>query len=208
MEQSGRLGERQPVGTVIPYLDHDYRKPSALTLVLTNESSEKATTQISRHDLLSGTICQSVVNNTIHQADYRVLAPNKDACSWPHLKRIATCRRPTPPRTGAPSSATWTHVDRRIRRYVSAKRKLIALLEEEKQAVVNRAVTRGLDPNVRLKPSGVEWLGDVPGHWDIEGVWGHFSCRLIVGQQLVPTRSCHVAMPRLLDRREYYALST
>ena len=45
--------------------------------------------------------------------------------------------------------------------------KLIALLEEEKQAVVNRAVTRGLDPNVRLKPSGVEWLGDVPEHWEV-----------------------------------------
>ena len=58
------------------------------------------------------------------------------------------------------------HVDRRIRRYVSAKRKLIALLEEEKQAVVNQAVTRGLDSNVRLKPSGVEWLGDVPEHWE------------------------------------------
>ena len=59
------------------------------------------------------------------------------------------------------------YVDRRIRRYVSAKRKLIALLEEEKQAVVNQAVTRGLDPNVRLKPSGVEWLGDVPAHWEM-----------------------------------------
>ena len=59
------------------------------------------------------------------------------------------------------------YVDRRIRRYLTAKRKLIALLEEEKQAVVNRAVTRGLDPNVYLKPSGVEWLGDVPKHWDV-----------------------------------------
>ena len=59
------------------------------------------------------------------------------------------------------------YVDRRIRRYVAAKRKLIALLEEEKQAVVSRAVTRGLDPNVRLKPSGVEWLGEVPEHWDV-----------------------------------------
>ncbi len=58
------------------------------------------------------------------------------------------------------------YVDRRIRRYVAAKRKLITLLEEEKQAVVNHAVTRGLDPNVRLKPSGVEWLGDVPEHWE------------------------------------------
>ena len=57
------------------------------------------------------------------------------------------------------------HVDRRIRRYVASKRKLVALLEEERQAVVSRAATRGLDPNVRMKPSGVEWLGDVPEHW-------------------------------------------
>ncbi len=59
------------------------------------------------------------------------------------------------------------YVDRRIRRYVAAKRKLTALLEEERQAVVNRAVTRGLDPDVSLKPSGVEWLGEVPEHWEV-----------------------------------------
>ena len=59
------------------------------------------------------------------------------------------------------------HADRRIRRYVDAKRKLVDLLEEEKQAVINRAVTRGLDPDVRLKPSGVEWLGDMPAHWEM-----------------------------------------
>ena len=59
------------------------------------------------------------------------------------------------------------YVDRRIRRYVAAKRELIALLKEERQAVINRAVSRGLDPNVRLKPSGVEWLGDVPEHWEV-----------------------------------------
>ena len=59
------------------------------------------------------------------------------------------------------------HVDDRIRRYVGAKERLIALLEEERQAVIHRAVTRGLDPNVRLKPSGVEWLGDVPEHWEV-----------------------------------------
>ena len=58
------------------------------------------------------------------------------------------------------------HVDRRISSYIRAKQRLIELLEEEKQAIINRAVTRGLDPNVRLKPSGVEWLGDVPEHWE------------------------------------------
>ncbi len=57
------------------------------------------------------------------------------------------------------------HADRRIRRYIRAKQKLIKLLEEQKQILIHRAVTRGLAPNVRLKPSGVEWLGEVPAHW-------------------------------------------
>ena len=59
------------------------------------------------------------------------------------------------------------HIDCRIRRYIDAKQKLIALLEEQRRAVVHRAVTRGLDPNVRLKPSGMDWLGDVPAHWQV-----------------------------------------
>ncbi len=59
------------------------------------------------------------------------------------------------------------HADRRIRRYIRSRQKLIKLLEEQKQAIIHRAVTRGLDPNVRLKPSGVEWLGDVPEHWEV-----------------------------------------
>ena len=59
------------------------------------------------------------------------------------------------------------HADHKIRRYIRAKQKLIKLLEEQKQASIYRAVTRGLDPDVRLKPSGVEWLGDVPEHWDV-----------------------------------------
>lgn len=59
------------------------------------------------------------------------------------------------------------HVDRRIRRYIRAKQKLIKLLEEQKQAIIHQAVTRGLDPNVRMKPSGVEWLGEVPEHWEV-----------------------------------------
>ncbi|MAE76451.1 MAG: hypothetical protein CMJ85_06260 [Planctomycetes bacterium] len=59
------------------------------------------------------------------------------------------------------------HVGRRVRRLVRAKRKLIALLTEQKQAIIHRAVTRGLDPDVPLKDSGVEWLGMVPEHWEV-----------------------------------------
>ena len=58
------------------------------------------------------------------------------------------------------------HADQRIRCYIRAKQKLIKLLEEQKQAIIHRAVTHGLDPNVRLKPSDMEWLGDVPAHWE------------------------------------------
>lgn len=59
------------------------------------------------------------------------------------------------------------HADRKIRRYIRAKQKLIKLLEEQKQVIIHHAVTRGLDPNVRLKPSGVEWLGEIPEHWEV-----------------------------------------
>jgi type I restriction enzyme S subunit len=70
------------------------------------------------------------------------------------------------------------HVDRRVARYIQGKRRLAALLEEEKHATVYLAVTRGLDTNVRLKPSGVEWLGDVPEHWAVRKLR---HCGMIVG---------------------------
>ena len=63
------------------------------------------------------------------------------------------------------------HADRRIRRYIRAKQKLIALLEEQKQALIHQAVTGQTDvrtgrPYPAYKPSGLEWLGDVPAHWE------------------------------------------
>ena len=95
------------------------------------------------------------------------------------------------------------HMDRRIRRYVSAKRKLVALLEEEKQAVINQAVTRGLDPNVRLKPSGVEWLGDVPEHWEITRVKSEF---LSLNRRRVPLSAVERGM-MTVRRYDYYGAS-
>jgi type I restriction enzyme S subunit len=57
--------------------------------------------------------------------------------------------------------------DRLVRHYIADKRKLIKCLNEQKQVIVQHTVTRGLDPNVRFKPSGLGWLGDVPEHWEI-----------------------------------------
>ncbi len=56
----------------------------------------------------------------------------------------------------------------RLERAIRAKRKVIALLHEQKQAIIHRAVTSGLDPTVHLKPSGIPWLGDIPEHWEVQ----------------------------------------
>ena len=72
-----------------------------------------------------------------------------------------------PPNEQAAIVRFLDHADEQIRRYIDSKERLITLLEEERQALVHQAVTRGLDPSVRLKPSGVEWLGDVPEHWEM-----------------------------------------
>ena len=87
------------------------------------------------------------------------------------------------------------HADRRIQRYIGAKQRLIGLLEEQKQAVIHRAVTRGLDPGVRLKPSGVEWLGDVPEHWEVR--------RLKTILQPIDRRSVTGSETLLSLRRDY-----
>lgn len=54
-----------------------------------------------------------------------------------------------------------------INKFIRNKQRLINLLKEQKQNIINQAVTRGLDPGIKLKPSGVEWIGDIPEHWGI-----------------------------------------
>ena len=70
-----------------------------------------------------------------------------------------------PPEEQAAIVRYLDHADELISRYISAKERLIALLEEQRQAIIHQAVTRGLDPKVNLKPSGAHWLGNVPEHW-------------------------------------------
>ena len=82
------------------------------------------------------------------------------------------------------------HADRRIRRYIRAKEKLIALLEEQTQAMVHEAVTGRIDvrtgrPYPAYKDSRVEWLGKVPDHWTVRRIGG-FST---VGNGSTPSRS-------------------
>ena len=83
-------------------------------------------------------------------------------------EKFGALKVPIPPVTEQTAIVRYLgHVDECINRYIHAKERVINLLKEQRQAVIQRAVTRGLDPNVRLKPSGVEWLGEVPAHWEV-----------------------------------------
>ncbi len=56
----------------------------------------------------------------------------------------------------------------RIDKLIANKQRLIELLKEERTAIINQAVTKGINPNVKLKPSGLDWLGDIPEHWEVK----------------------------------------
>lgn len=55
----------------------------------------------------------------------------------------------------------------KINKLIRAKKKQIALLQEQKQAIINQAVTKGLNPNAEMKDSGIDWLGQIPAHWGV-----------------------------------------
>ena len=93
-------------------------------------------------------------------------------------RQLKYLRFPVPPTAEQAAIVQFLdHADEQIQHYIAAKERLIALLEEQRRALVHQAVTKGLDPNVRLKDSGVEWLGEVPEHWEIRRSKALFSLR-------------------------------
>ena len=71
----------------------------------------------------------------------------------------------------------------KIDNLISIQQKRIALLQELKQSVITHAVTKGLNPNVEMKQSGVEWIGDVPKHWEVCKL-KHYS-QVVLGKMLM-----------------------
>ena len=61
---------------------------------------------------------------------------------------------------------------------IAKKQRQIELLDEQKAILINRAVTRGLNPNAKLKPSGIEWIGDIPEHWITAPLYSRCDVRL------------------------------
>ncbi|CAG0972076.1 Type-1 restriction enzyme EcoKI specificity protein [Phycisphaerales bacterium] len=93
---------------------------------------------------------------------------------------------PLPPVPEQRAIAAW--LDDRTRRIddlVAAKQRLIGLLAEQRTTVINHAVTKGLDPAAPMKPSGIDWLGDVPGHWEVKRLKfiSHLQTGLTLGKK-------------------------
>ncbi len=85
----------------------------------------------------------------------------------------------------------------KIDRVIAQKEKLIALLKERKQIIIQNAVTKGLDPNAKLKDSGVEWIGEIPEHWEVKKLFG--VCHFVRGNS-------SFSKDELLSNGEYVAL--
>ena len=91
-------------------------------------------------------------------------------------EELARSSLPLPPLSEQHAIARFLdHTNRNIRCYIDAKQRLLDLLEEQRRAVVQQAVTRGLDPGVSLKDSGVGWLGQVPLHWSVIALRHRYS---------------------------------
>jgi type I restriction enzyme S subunit len=103
---------------------------------------------------------------------------------WPDLRRAIVII--PPPDEQAAIVRFLDHANQKIDRFIRAKRKLIALLNEQKQAIIHRAVTRGLNPNAPLKRSGIPWLDDIPEQWDVRRNGRLFKERIENGKTGLP----------------------
>ena len=84
-------------------------------------------------------------------------------------------------------AATLNRETTRIDALIAKKTRFIELLKEKRQALITHAVTKGLNPNVKMRDSGVEWIGEVPEHWLIRSIKGIVSTPITDGPHETPT---------------------
>lgn len=93
----------------------------------------------------------------------RGIVKDRNRLHWNDFKQMLSPCPPPGEQAAIVRFLDWANG--RLERAIRAKRKVIALLNEQKQAIVHHAVTRGLEPSVSLKPSGIPWVGEIPQHW-------------------------------------------
>ncbi|MCG3127350.1 MAG: hypothetical protein CHACPFDD_02209 [Phycisphaerae bacterium] len=95
----------------------------------------------------------------------RGIVKDRNRLYWEDFKRMPAC---VPPPEEQRQIANFLDGHGRVvQQFIRNRRRLIDALTEQKQKIIDRLVTRGIRSNVRLKPSGIDWLGDVPAHWDV-----------------------------------------
>ena len=146
-------------GKLRPYLAkvaHPDFEGTATSEVLVMRPLEKCSQSYLAYCLLNAPYIRWIDTLTYGAKMPRV-SPDEVACSF----------IPLPPLTEQRTIATFLDQETaRIDALVAKKERLIELLQEKRTALITRAVTRGLDPNTPVKDSGVEWLGEIPVHWE------------------------------------------
>lgn len=120
-----------------------------------------------RRDEVSGVWISWVFNSDF---GFHSLMSIKTGALHPHLNcgNVKYLKIPVPPVDEQKAISSFLDVETsKIDGLVSEQRRLIELLKEKRQAVISHAVTKGLNPNAPMKPSGIQWLGDVPQHWTV-----------------------------------------
>lgn len=172
LEKSGG-GENQPVGAVVLY---DHTTPAVCSNFVAR------VTLAERHDPRFLTY--------LHAALYALRVNTRHIKQSTGIQNLDSASYLSES-TGLPSEpeqrAIAALLDRetaRIDALVGKKQRLIALLQEQRTAIISRAVTRGLDPTVPMKDSGVDWLGEIPTHWEVKPLkrvfWNLDSMRIPV----------------------------
>ena len=108
-----------------------------------------------------------VLNELLIQA----IEAHSEGLSYPAINASALVKLKSvipPPEEQASIAATLDRETARIDALIEKKTRFIELLKEKRQALITHAVTKGLDPNVKMKDSGVEWIGQVPEHWEVK----------------------------------------
>ncbi|CAA9198269.1 hypothetical protein FLA105534_02045 [Flavobacterium bizetiae] len=102
----------------------------------------------------------------------------KTSVSNLHLEKIKELRLTLPSINEQLNISNYLdHKTAQIDTLIAKKEQFISLLQEERTVVINQAVTKGLDPKVKMKDSGIEWLGEIPEHWELKKL--KYLCQII-----------------------------
>lgn len=119
---------------------------------------------------VDGSFNSSYVHYFLHSWDitkeiYRHGSGLRQSLSWFDLRRLPIL---IPSREEQDKIVSYLNdAVSKIDEAIAQQQKMIDLLNERKQIIINNAVTKGLDPNVKMKPSGIDWIGDIPEHWEV-----------------------------------------